>query len=63
LVSPLGASIGEHFEFTIWLFVRRVRGTARAETLLDCGFILGGQAIQIVATGRFGTAISKRRSA
>jgi hypothetical protein len=43
--------------------VRRVRGAARAETVLDCGFILDGQEIQIVASGRFGLAISTLRPA
>jgi hypothetical protein len=61
LVSPLGASVGGHFEFTIWFFVRRVRGAARAETVLDYGFILGDEEIHIAATGRFGPAISRPR--
>jgi hypothetical protein len=61
-VSPWCVDQGQ-FQFTIWLFVRHVRGTARAETVLDCGLIHGGQEIQIVATGRFEPAISKRRSA
>jgi hypothetical protein len=61
LVSPLGASVGGHFEFTIWFFVRRVRGAVRAETVLDYGFILGDEEIHIAATGRFGPAISRPR--
>jgi hypothetical protein len=33
--------------------VRRVRGAARAETVLHYGFTLDDQEIRIVATGRF----------